>query len=300
MKQASRGTRQAQPHGKVREDGYSGAENETTRMTDKPAYLLFDRRGTETRYGAMLDCLAASAVVLFGELHDNPIVHWLEFEVAKDLFARIGKRLVVGAEMFEADDQIIIDEYMSGMIGEATLAEEAKVWHNYGTDYRPIVEFAHDHGIPFIATNIPRRYASLVAVNGLGVLEKLPAQVRQWMAPLPIPLDRSGPTYRRLLDVGKAHGIEGESFFSAQAIKDATMAHFILANRSSGTLFLHLNGQFHSQTYSGIFWYLKQAQPDLSIVTISSVEGETLDFLDDYSDVADYTLVIPRSMTKTG
>jgi hypothetical protein len=35
-------------------------------------------------------------------------------------------------------------------------------------------------------------------------------------------------------------------------------------------------------------------------VTITSVEGETLDFLDDYRDIANYTLVIPRSMTKTG
>lgn len=269
-------------------------------MIDKLAYRLFDRNGAETRYGAMLDHFSTSAIVLFGELHDNPIVHWLEFEVTKDLFARVGERLVVGAEMFEADDQIIIDEYMSGMTGEATLAEETKVWHNYKTDYKPIVEFAHDHSIPFIATNIPRRYANLVAVEGLGVLEKLSDQTKHWIAPLPIQLDRTSPNYARLLDIGKAHGIEGETFFAAQSIKDATMAHFILKNRATEKLFFHLNGQFHSQTYSGIFWYLTQAQPDLAIVTVNSVEGETLDFLDDYRDVADYTLVIPQSMTKTG
>jgi len=269
-------------------------------MIDKPAYRLFDRTGAETRYSAMIDHLAKSAVVLFGEIHTNPIVHWLEFEVTKDLLARVGERLIVGAEMFEADDQIIIDEYMSGVIGEATLAEEAKVWHNYETDYKPIVEFAHDHNIPFIATNIPRRYATLVAVDGLEALEKLADQAKQWIAPRPISLDRASPNYLRLLDVGKAHGIEGETFFAAQSIKDATMAHFILKNRASEKLFFHLNGAYHSQTYSGIFWYLTQAQPNLGIVTVNSVEGETLDFLDDYRDVADYTLVIPDSMTKTG
>jgi uncharacterized iron-regulated protein len=94
--------------------------------------------------------------------------------------------------------------------------------------------------------------------------------------------------------------MDGKNFFAAQAIKDATMAHFILTNRSSEKLFFHLHGEYHSQTYGGIFWYLKQAQPNLAIVTITSVEGETLAFLDDYRDVADYTLVIPRSMTKTG
>jgi uncharacterized iron-regulated protein len=269
-------------------------------MIDKPAYRLFDRTGAETRYGAMLDHLAASDIVLFGELHINPIVHWLQFEVTKDLFVRMRERLVIGAEMFEADDQIIIDEYMEGTIGHDTLVAEAKVWNNYETDYRPIVEFAYHHGIPFIGTNIPRRYASLVARSGLGALEKLSNQAKQWIAPLPIPLDLKSPTYHDLLDLGSAHGMDAENFLAAQAIKDATMANFILRNHAPEKLFVHLNGEYHSRRYGGIVWYLKQAQPVLSIVTITAVEGNTLDFLDEYRDVADYTLVIPRSMTKTG
>ncbi len=268
-------------------------------MIDKPAYRLFDRTGAETRYGIMLDYLEKSDVVLFGELHSNPIVHWLQYEITKDLFARVGKRLIVGAEMFEADDQIIIDEYMAGTIGHDNLTAEAKVWDNYETDYRPILEFANKHGVPFIGTNIPRRYARLVARSGLGALEKLSDQAKQWIAPLPIPLDLKSPTYRDLLDLGAAHGMEAENFLAAQAIKDATMAHFILTNRSPEKLFLHLNGEYHSRRYGGIFWYLKQAKPDLAIITITSVEGETLDFLDDYRGVADYTIVIPRSMTNT-
>ena len=67
------------------------------RMIDKPAYRLFDRSGAETRYGTMLDHLAISAVVLFGELHNDPSVHWLQFEVTKDLFSRVRERLIVGA-----------------------------------------------------------------------------------------------------------------------------------------------------------------------------------------------------------
>ena len=269
-------------------------------MIDKPACRLFDRSGAETRYSTMLDHLAESAVVLFGELHIDPIVHWLQFEVTKDLFSRVRERLIIGAEMFEADDQIIIDEYMAGTIGHDNLAAEAKVWDNYETDYRPIVEFAHNHGIPFIGTNIPRRYARLVSSSGLGALEELSGQAKQWIAPLPIPLDLKSPTYRDLLDLGTAHGMDEENFLAAQAIKDATMAHFILTNHSPERLFIHLNGEYHSRRYGGIFWYLKQAQPDLAIVTITSVEGKTLDFLDDYRDVADYTLVIPQSMTRTG
>lgn len=269
-------------------------------MIDKPAYRLFDRAGKETRYGTMLDHLETAAVVLFGELHIDPIVHWLQFEVTKDLFTRVRERLIVGAEMFEADDQIIIEEYLAGTIGHGALIAEAKVWDNYDTDYRPIVEFANDHGIPFIGTNIPRRYAGLVARSGLVALEGLSEQAKQWIAPLPIPLYLTSPTYHDLLDLGRAHGMDAENFLAAQAVKDATMAHFILANLSPDKLFLHLNGEYHSRRYGGIYWYLKQAQPELAIVTITSAEGKTLDFLDDYRDVADYTLVIPQSMTKTG
>ena len=269
-------------------------------MIDKPAYRLFDRSGVETCYGSMLDHLSKSAVVLFGELHTDPIVHWLEFEVTKDLFSRVRERLIVGAEMFEADDQIIIDEYMAGTIGHDNLTAEAKIWDNYETDYKPIVEFAYNHGIPFIGTNIPRRYARIVARSGLAALDELSGQAKQWIAPLPIQLDLKSPTYRDLLDLGTGHGMDAENFLAAQAIKDATMAYFILANYSPEKLFIHLNGEYHSRRYGGIFWYLKQAQPDLAIVTITSVEGKTLDFLDDYRDVADYTLVIPQSMTKTG
>ena len=269
-------------------------------MIDKPAYNLFDRHGAEVRYSEMLDHLASSDVVLFGELHINPIVHWLQFETIKDLFVRERKRLIVGAEMFEADDQIIIDEYLSGDISHETLIAETKVWRNYETDYRPIVEFAFNHGLRFIGTNIPRRYAGIVARSGLSALEKLSAQARQWIAPLPIPLDLTGPTYRDLLDLGTAHGMDAENFLAAQAIKDATMAHFILANYTQGMLFVHLNGEYHSRRFGGIYWYLKQTQPALSILTITSVEAKTPDFIDDYRDVADYTLVIPQSMTKTG
>ena len=41
---------------------------------DKPAYALFDSSGKPTTYQAMLDTLnARKDVILFGEMHDNPI-----------------------------------------------------------------------------------------------------------------------------------------------------------------------------------------------------------------------------------
>ncbi|MDH4233274.1 MAG: ChaN family lipoprotein [Nitrospirota bacterium] len=273
--------------------------NNNTRVHDKPAYRLYDKNGGEITYRKMLEQLSDFSVVLFGELHNNPVVHWLQLEVTKDLFSIRRRALVLGAEMFEADDQIILDEYLSGTIGEDHLKKEAKIWDNYETDYRPLVEFAKAHRLRFIATNVPRRYASLAARKGLKALTGLPDESKRWIVPLPIRVDLKSPTYRDLLDLSAAHGIKAKNFLAAQAIKDATMSHFILKNLTPGGLFIHFHGEYHTRKYGGICWYLRKASKDLRAATITAVEAKTLEFIDDYSGLADYTLVIPHTMTKT-
>lgn len=95
-------------------------------------------------------------------------------------------------------------------------------------------------------------------------------------------------------------GGRGETFPKAQAIKDATMAHFILENHQKGDLFVHFHGTYHTDNFEGILWYLKQKQPDLKYVTISSVEQDDISKLsDDHKNKADFILVIDADMTKT-
>ena len=102
-----------------------------------------------------------------------------------------------------------------------------------------------------------------------------------------------------MLDMGMS-GHMGENFPKAQAIKDATMAHFILKNYQAGQLFLHLNGSYHSDNYEGILWYLQQQKPHLKVVTLSSVYQPTIrELLPDNKGKADFILAVPESMTKT-
>jgi len=78
------------------------------------------------------------------------------------------------------------------------------------------------------------------------------------------------------------------------------MAEFILKNWSDGKLFLHYNGSYHSDDFQSIVWYLLQAKSDLKILTISSVEQEEVENLEeDNFNKADFILVVPTSMTKT-
>jgi len=138
----------------------------TAKAQDKPAYQIFNKDGKQVSYDKMMKEAGKSSVVLFGELHDNSIDHWLELQVTKDLYTQ-QPDLALGFEMFEADDQIVLNEYLDGTIEERHLLNEAKVWDNYKNDYKPLIEFAKEKKLPAIATNIPRRYANLVYRKGI-------------------------------------------------------------------------------------------------------------------------------------
>ena len=273
---------------------------------EKKAYQLFDKTGEKVSYEKMLEALKTADVVLFGEIHNNPISHWLQLEVTKDLYNTRKGKLVLGAEMFEADNQVIMNEYLQGVISRKYFEKEARVWNNYKTDYKPLVSFAKKNDLPFIATNIPRRYANLVAKKGLEGLKKLSKEAKKWIAPLSIKVDLELPGYANMIKMmGGAHGkgmggMTPQNFAKAQAIKDATMAHFITKNRKKHQAFLHFHGTYHSNNFEGIYWYLKKKNSKLKIVTIATVDQDNITSLSAKNkNLAGYIIAVPKSMTKT-
>ena len=267
---------------------------------DKPAYRIFSKEGKEVGYTKMLRGIRMGDVIFFGELHDNPIAHWLELEITKDLYQE-QPVLTLGMEMFEADDQLVVDEYLQGLIQEKHLLNEAKVWPNYTADYKPLVEFARAKGLAVIATNVPRRYANLVYREGLEALDSLAAEAKEWIAPLPLVVDPELPGYRKMISEMGDH-IKPEKALNlvyAQAIKDATMAYFINQHTKGGRI-LHINGAYHSRDGEGIIWYLREINPQLRIRTIETVEQEYVDQLQEENrEVADFIIAIPKSMPKS-
>jgi len=268
---------------------------------DRPAYRLFDKNGKSSSYKELINEAADADIVFFGELHDNPICHWLEYEITADLYAAKGKNLMLGAEMFEADNQLIVNEYLAGLIKEKNFEAEARLWPNYKTDYKRLLNFARDSSLAFIATNIPRRYASMVNKGGFEVLSTLDKNALQFMAPLPVQYDSTLACYADMVKMmGDAPSHVTANLTRAQAMKDATMAYFILQNFKKGNTFLHFNGSYHSDRFQSIIWYLQQADPKLKIVTISSVEQADLDDLKKESEgLASFIIAIPESMSKS-
>lgn len=271
-------------------------------VAQKPAYRLFREDGKKVKYEKMLEEAAEADIVLFGEYHTNPISHWLQLELSRDLHELKGEALILGAEMFESDNQLILDEYLAGHITEAKFEEEARLWKNYHTDYKPLVLLAKEKGLSFVATNIPRRYANTVYNKGVGALDSLSTEALRYIAPLPLEYDTSLNCYRQLMNSGDApmggHG--GSNLADAQAIKDATMTHFIMQYWEPGKVLVHYNGAYHSDEFESMYWFLKRANQDLNVVTISTVSQDEVDHLEaDAEGKAHFIIAVPSNMTQT-
>lgn len=263
------------------------------------AFKVYEKGGDKVNLIDLRNKLEKTDIILFGELHNNAMAHWLQLQLTKVLHKEIGDKLILGAEMFETDTQLLIDEYFDGLYPTKNFEDEAKLWKNYSTDYKPLLEFAKKNKLRFVATNVPRRYAAMVSRQNLEKLNDLTPEAKKYMAPLPITFDPELPAYKEMLGMG-THSKEVKYFAEAQALKDATMAHFIIRNFKPNNKFLHFHGAYHSDNFQGIYWYLKHYQPSLNVLTISVVETPNLDSLAEKDkNKADYIILIKDDFTKT-
>jgi uncharacterized iron-regulated protein len=264
---------------------------------DLKAYQIYNSTGAAISFSQMVEELGEADIVLFGELHNNPICHWLQFELSTALLEK-NPKLSLGAEMFERDNQEPLNLYLKDSINAEGLDSLARLWPNYETDYKGLVDFAKENGLPFVATNVPRRYASMVYRGGFESLDSLSDEEKNWLVSLPMPYDAELPGYIEMLKMMGGHG--GDNLPKAQALKDATMAFSILENQERKGVFLHFNGDYHSKDFEGIQWYLKEEKKRLNVKTISTQIQNSVDNLSEESaGHADYTLVIDGQMTNS-
>ena len=270
----------------------------------QPAYQLFTNTGEEAIYNEMVKDLANSDMVFFGEYHYNPISHWMQLEVSKSLFNIKKDSLYFGAEMLESGNQLVLNEYLSGLYPEGKMIPEmTQMWNNYSTDYRPLVEFAKENKLRFIATNIPRRYASLISKKGISALKELSPGALALIGPdLETYFDPTVKAYAEMADNMGGHVPPNMlNIQTAQAAKDATMAHFSLKNFKKGDLLLHIEGSYHSNYKQGIIWWVQKIKPGLtlkSITTVTASEWSTLT-KEEKETIANYIIVVADNMTQT-
>ena len=263
-------------------------------------YKIFTSEGKEVSFEKMSKSLQNADVVLFGELHNNAIAHYFQVKVAKSLHADISKKLIIGAEMFERDQAEILQNYVKGKLDEKEFEKEARLWNNYKTDYKPLLNFAKENNINYVATNVPRRYASLVYKKGVEALDTLSMQEKSWIAPLPFPYDKNLPGYVKMTEMFKDSNHANENFPKSQAIKDATMAHFLVTELQPNSIFIHLNGSYHSDDFEGIAWYVNNYNKNLKIQTISVVEQADVKKLEkEHLNKATFIIAVDSDMPKS-
>lgn len=266
--------------------------------SEAPPLRAFTPDGEPTTVQAMLEAMAGVDVVFLGENHDDPVTHQLQEEILRELHRRVGARrpTVLSLEMFEGDVQGMVDEYLRGLITEDHFLRSSRPWPNYGSDYRPLVEYARGEGLPVVAANPPRRYVNRVAREGPASLMELPPAALRLLPPLPLAPPSDG--YRAAWDAlmggsgqggtpgrpapapgdptatGHGHPTQATASISnglwAQTLWDAGMAHAIAGalERHPGALVVHLAGSFHVENGTGIPEHLSLYRPGVRTFTV--------------------------------
>lgn len=262
------------------------------------AFVIYTSNGKKVSLEKMLHEISQKEAVFFGEQHDNPIAHWIELQVLKRMEATYHTDLVVGFEMYEHDQQELLQRFLAKQLSEKQFKDTVRQWNNYATDYKPLLLFMQEKQLKGIATNVPRKFANLLFKKGEKALDTLSFLDKSNMVPLPFKIDSTLSQYAALKEMEEHMG--GKHMLGAQALKDATMAYFLLDSSNIGKKILHFNGAYHTDFYQGILWYVQQVRPLIKAATISTVTQQSTKKLEkEHRNKATFIICVAEDMTRT-
>lgn len=266
-------------------------------------YKIYDTRSKQyVTVEHIVADMASADVLFFGEQHDDSIGHYLENKILQSLYAAYGNKLALSLEMFETDNQLVLNEYLEGKFDEKRLAKDARLWNNY-KDYRPMVDFAKANTIPVIAANPPRRYVSMVSKGGMQPLMSLSREAKKLLPPLPY--DTLSGRYReKFFEIMKGSpGGDNPKVYYSQCLWDAGMSYSIykFLKKNKGKKIFHCVGGFHTAEKLGTAAQLQMRNKKLRILNIATVRDEnfyTPDW-DKLQVLGDYILLTDPKVKKT-
>ncbi len=282
----------------------------TVNLWSKPdAQIYLTQDSTCVTIHELAEALQEFDVIFFGEYHDNAILHRLEIELLQELVTTTPS-LVVSMEMFERDTQDVLDSFLDGRMEEKEFITLSRAWPNYPTDYKPIIDFSRQKGLPVIAANIPREYAAKVRHEGWKAVDSVPIAQRRFIARNLVVLDDAYKTkfFATMQANMGSRAMPGSeamfgSLYRAQCLKDDTMAESIAdyLSHHPGAKIIHYNGDFHSNSHLGTAQKLALLNPELKIGVITPVLVEPeapLEFHPDFATQGDAVIVMHRTPTK--
>jgi len=274
-----------------------------SQVTEPIHYKIYSTATQKTAAVAdIINNMAKADVLFFGEEHNDSTGHMLELELFKQLAQQYPGKTALSMEMFTTDCQLVLNEYLNGLIREKSLISDARTWPNY-KDYRPMVELAKQSQIPIVAANAPSRYTNMVTRGGLNSLQQLDAKARGYLPPLPIDT-AAGAYYDKFVKIMGGHSaMAGMQIYQSQNLWDATMGWSIAQFYKKHTDFkiMQINGGFHSEEKMGAVAQLKKYAPKARVITIGAYADDNFDNPDwsKFSKLADYIILTDPKLSKS-
>ncbi|MCW8331618.1 ChaN family lipoprotein [Photobacterium sp. SDRW27] len=238
-------------------------------------YSITSPQGDTLNLSELAQALKDADIILVGEWHGHPGAHLMQAQLFAQLYSQ-NTNIALSMEHFTREKQSIVNQYLTGEIGEKTLIKEGNAWPNYGSDYRPLVEFAKQNQLDVIAANAPKPIVRCIGQNGADYLERLPAVERKWVAES---LTLNNDAYQEKFTASMHHGDEAKTQrqFAAQTAWDDTMAESMvdyLALHPDKQI-IHVAGRFHVAEGLGTAARITSRNPALKVMMVTPVTEES-------------------------
>eukprot|EP00088_Acartia_fossae_P015208 TRINITY_DN1829_c0_g1_i8.p1 TRINITY_DN1829_c0_g1~~TRINITY_DN1829_c0_g1_i8.p1 ORF type:complete len:304 (-),score=22.47 TRINITY_DN1829_c0_g1_i8:84-995(-) len=221
-------------------------------------------------------------VIMVGENHEDSTAHQLELDILIKLNNARTNKTGLSLEFYDRESQIVLNEYLSGMLDVDTWLEYSRPPANYA-DYQPLIDFCKTNSLPALASNCPRRYTRMVSRNGKEYLNQLKNSSSATLLP-PLPYSGASEAYtKNFIDIMQKMGNTNPNvptkMLDAQSLWDATMAHSLAGFLDQVDSVLHVTGYFHIQHKLGTVEHFHRYAPGVDILTVVILPSEQLDAL---------------------
>ncbi len=270
-------------------------------------FRAFDAKGNPVTMADIIKAAGGADAIFLGELHDDPVGHAIEAEVFRRVYAEYnaGRKVTLSMEMFERDVQIIVNEYLNGLITEKQFLDASRPWGNYKTDYRPLVEFAKEKKLEVVAANGPRRYVNMVSRGGRDTLNGLTKEAKAWLPPLPYGEASAAyaAKFKALMGPSPEAQMGIDKILASQSLWDASMSYSVsqVFKRTKNAIVVHLNGGFHTESRLGTVEHLLKYRPKTRVIVITMLAETDFKTFDKtkHADRGDFVILtdakLPRS-----
>ncbi len=227
----------------------------------------WDRLGRE-----LTKDINGGAIVLLGEIHDNPFHH--QFRAA--LLRGFEPRATSVFEQFDTSQQVAIHNSTKSTTSVDQFLTDvdwrASGWAQY--DYRPLFDAALTAKMPIYAGDVPKSIIRQAAKQGEAAIT--PEERARLKLDVQLPANQQDAI---LTELEASHcGMMPKTAFTgmafAQRLRDATLADVALKAHAAHGSAIVMAGNGHVRGDRGIAWYIRQREPNVKVVTVALVEVE--------------------------